>query len=115
MHLNLTHTAAQMWNLAINLPVMIGHKIPIDDDNWECFLLLIDIVRLCTSRVATTAHAGILAALIHDHHHQFARCYPGKSITPKLYYMVHFALQIIRYILYTIPRDYTYILYTYIL
>lgn len=98
-----------MWNLAINLPVMISHKIPIDDDNWE------ESVRLCTSRVATTAHAGILAALIHDHHHQFARCYPGESITPKLHYMVHFALQIIRYIPYTIPRDYTYILYTYIL
>ena len=85
-----------MWNLAINLPIMIGDKIPCGDDDWECFLLLLDILQLCTARVASSAHAGILEALIHDHHHQFIRCYPGASVTPKLHYMVHFPRQIIR-------------------
>ena len=66
-----------MWNLAINLPIMIGDEIPCGDDDWECFLLLLDILQLCTARVASSAHAGILEALIHDHHHQFIRCYPG--------------------------------------
>ncbi len=85
-----------MWNLAINLPLMIGDKICLGDENWECFLLLLDILQLCTTRVASSAQAGILEALIHDHHQLFIRCYPGANVTPKLHYMVHFPRQIIR-------------------
>lgn len=88
--------AAQMWTLAINLPLMIGDKVCHGDQHWECFLLLLDILQFCTTRVATSAHAGILEALIHDHHHLFTRCYPGVNITPKMHYMVHFPHQIIR-------------------
>lgn len=90
------YTAAQMWNLAINLPLMIGDKIPSHDEKWECFLFLLDILQLCTTRIASKDHAGILEALIHDHHHLFTRCYPGVSITPKMHYMVHFPQQILR-------------------
>ena len=50
--------AAQMWNLAINLPLMIGSKIPVDDEHWECFLLLLDILQLCTMRFASDGQAG---------------------------------------------------------
>ena len=57
--------AAQMWNLAINLPLMIGDKIPYDDENWECFLFLLDILQFCTARVASRAHAGILEYMVH--------------------------------------------------
>ena len=63
------YTAAQMWNLAINFPLMIGDKIPSRDEKWECFLFLLDILQLCTTRIASEDHAGILEALIHDHHH----------------------------------------------
>ena len=59
--------AAQMWNLAINLPLMIGNAVPQENDMWECFLLLLDILQLCTARSSTTAHLGILEALIHSH------------------------------------------------
>lgn len=90
------HIAAQMWNLAINLPLMIGSKIPVDDEHWECFLLLLDILQLCTTRFASAGQAGYLEALIHDHHHLFTRCYPEANITPKMHYMVHFPRQIIR-------------------
>ena len=53
-----------MWNLAINLPLMIGNAVPQENDMWECFLLLLDILQLCTARSSTTAHLGILEALI---------------------------------------------------
>ena len=65
-HLSL---AAQMWNLAINLLLMIGNKIPLDDEHWECFLLLLDILQLCTTKFTSAGQAGFLEALIHDHHH----------------------------------------------
>ena len=69
---------------------MIGDKIPQDSDEWECFLLL-DILQICTARVASSAQAGILEALMHDdHHHHFVRCYPTASIIPKMHYMMHF-------------------------
>ena len=83
----LSYLAVQMWNLSINLPLMIGNKVPSGDENWECFLLLLDILQLCTSRIATTAHAGIIEAMVHDHHHRFTRCYPMASIIPKMHYM----------------------------
>lgn len=77
--------AAQMWALAINLPLMIGDKVPLNNEKWECYLLLLDILQICTSRVASSAQAGYLEALIYDHHHLFARCYPGANIIPKLH------------------------------
>lgn len=64
----LLYAAAEMWTLAINLPLMIGDKIPDDDETWECFHRLLDILQICTSRMASSAQAGILEALVHDHH-----------------------------------------------
>ena len=52
-----------MWTLAINLPLMIGNKVPLDNEKWECFLFLLDILQLCTTRVASSAQAGFLEAL----------------------------------------------------
>ena len=69
-----------MWIFAINLPLIIGNKIP-EDDTKECFLLLLDIVQFCTAKVSSSAHAGILEALIHDHHELFN---PNASVTPVL-------------------------------
>ena len=89
-----------MWALAINLPLIIGGKVPQCNEKWECFLLLLDILQLCTARVASAAQAGYLAALIFDHHHLFIRCYSEASVIPKLHYMVHFPKQILRYLSY---------------
>ena len=87
-----------MWALSVNLPLIIGDQVPQDDEMWECFLLLLDILQLCTARIASVSHAGYLEALIHDHHQLFTRCYPGVSVIPKMHYMVHFPQQIIRYV-----------------
>ena len=46
-----------------------------------------------TAKVASSAQAGFLEALIHDH---FTLCYPGVSLPPKTHVMVHFRQQIIR-------------------
>ena len=100
-----------MWALAINLPMMIGDRVPPTEEKWECFLLLLDILQLCTTRVASSAQAGYLAALVFDHQHQFIRCYPGVSVIPKIHYMVHFPKQILRYVSVTIIK--TALKYTY--
>lgn len=85
-----------MWALSINLPLMIGDKVPPTDEKWECYLLLLDIFQLSTARVASSAQAGYIEALICDHHQLFINCYPGVNVTPKMHYMVHFPQQIVR-------------------
>lgn len=83
---------------AVYLPLMIGHKVPENDEMWECYLLLLDILKLCTSRVQSPDLVAFLEVLISDHHHSFAHCYPGSSITPKLHYCIHLPSQILRYV-----------------
>ena len=70
--------------------------MPHDDETWECFLYLLDIIQLCTARTASSSQARYLEALIHDHHCQFCRCYSEANIIPKMHYMVHFPQQITR-------------------
>lgn len=97
MHMHNTNccsSATQMWVLATNLPLIIGDLVPIGDELWECFLLHIDILQLCTARKVTSAQAGYLEALINDHHQMFTRCYSCR-VTPKIHYMVHFPKQMI--------------------
>ena len=84
-----------MWILASNLSLMIGDPVHSDSDKWDCYLLLLDILQLCITRVATSAQAGFLEALICDHHQLFTRCYLAATITPKMHHMVHFPQQII--------------------
>ena len=46
-----------MWNLAINLPIMIDDTIPMTAKNGNTFFY---ILQLCTAPVTSSAHAGIL-------------------------------------------------------
>lgn len=38
--------AAQMWNFVTLLPLIVGDYVPLDETNWECFLLLLQIVKI---------------------------------------------------------------------
>lgn len=80
-------SAAQMWCLARFLPVMIGSLVPEDDEHWQVLLEIMDVVL----SPETTEHAvGVLEGLIEEHHYRFVDLYPGRSIIPKMHYMVHY-------------------------
>ncbi len=85
-----------MWSLAINFPLMVGDYIPHDNPKWECFLLLLDILQVCTARVFSKSLIGYLEILIEAHHQCFTENYPGAFVIPKMHYMVHFPRQILR-------------------
>ena len=85
-----------MWTLATILPLLIGDLIPDDQPNWECFLVLLEITKHVTARLTSPAVACHVAALVHQHHHDFKQCYPSVVLTPKSHYMVHFARQMTR-------------------
>ena len=86
-----------MWTFSTLLPLIIGDLVPNDDQRWECFLLLLEIVKHCTSRVTSPKAAVIVAVLVDQHHQSFRKCYPGTNITPKMHYMVHFLEQLLRF------------------
>ena len=88
--------ASQMWTFASLLPLIIGDLVPEDEPHWECYLLLLQIVKHCTSRVTSAASSAIVAALVDQHHQCFKACYPGIMLTPKMHYMVHFPRQLLR-------------------
>ena len=92
--------AAQMWMLAIYLPLIVGSEVPPEEPLWECFLLLIDILQISTARILSPGLAAYLGVLIHDHHNMFRHCYPTASIIPKMQYLVHFPSQILKWALY---------------
>ena len=108
-----TYIAAQMWTFAILLPLIIGDLVPEEEPHWECFLLLLQIVKHCTSsRVTSTAASAIIAALIDQHHQNFKKCYSSTALTPKMHYMVHFPQQLLRLVAFK-DNNYT-LLYIYI-
>ena len=83
-------TAAQMWTLARNLPVMIGDLVPKDDSNWECYLLLLDILDICMAPILNEELISYLSLLIQHHHEMYRTVYPDETLLPKHHYMVHY-------------------------
>lgn len=78
-----------MWLLGRILPLIIGDKVPDDDEKWLNFLLLMEIVDLLFCPRISEDSASYLAALISDHHNEFVELYPTESVIPKMHYMVH--------------------------
>ena len=77
-------SATQMWCLGRLLPLMIGDKVPEDDDHWINFLLLRDVI---VAPVLAPDCVGYLKFQIRDHHEML---YPTCNITPKMHYLIHY-------------------------
>ena len=87
-----------MWNLAVYFPLMIGSLVPDDDEEWGCFLLLLDILQICVSWIVSTDLMGYLSDLISAYLSSFRECYPHLNIIPKQHYMIHLPKHISKYV-----------------
>ena len=87
---------SQAWTFATIVPMVIGHRVPEDDLNWDCYLLLLQVIQFSTAKVVSPSSVTCLAHLIDQHHQIFIQCYPSIKVTPKMHYMVHFSQQIMR-------------------
>ena len=47
---------------------MIGDKVPFDNRNWECFLLLLEITKVSTARITSSEASAFLNVLFEEHH-----------------------------------------------
>ena len=61
-------TACQMWCLFHFLPIIIGDKVDVDMEEWQCLLKLWNIVQLCTAPAMRKDDIPYLRAPIEEHH-----------------------------------------------
>ena len=87
-------SAAQMSVLIQILPFLVGDKIPEDNSNWHCFLLLRKIIEIIFSPVLRETHCSFLKLLIEDHHSKFVALYGYDCLIPKMHFLVHYPEQI---------------------
>ena len=87
-----------MWNLAVSLPLMVGDLVLHTDEEWECFLLLLDVFQICVLPVVSVDLVPYLTVLIEMYLSAFHKCYPAKNIIPKQHYMTHFPSQMLKYV-----------------
>ena len=79
----------QMWTLGRYLPFAIGYLIPEDNEYWENYLRLLEIIDIVFARKVPMDECGYLESLIRDHHTSFKELYPETSITMKMHSMIH--------------------------
>ncbi len=82
-------TAAQMWTLGRLLPIMVGEFVPISDEKWQNFGLLLHITDCLMSPQISRDDVANLKYIIEEHHSAFAALYPDKSFIPKLHFLIH--------------------------
>jgi len=75
--------------LAHILPLVIGYYVPEDDEYWLLFLQMMEITDLLLSPSTSNDHAAYVATLVNEHHQEFRRLYPDKSIIPKMHFLSH--------------------------
>ena len=84
-----------MMTLIFLPPFMIGNYVPIDDEHWECFLLLWDICSAVCAYEISPVDSVYLSWLVETYLESFAYLYGKNCITPKMHHMVHLPEQII--------------------
>ena len=78
-----------MWLLGSLLPLIIGDLVPNDDEYWDLFLQMMEIVDVLFSSNTAEDHAGYVAVLINDHHKDFCRLYHDHNIILTMHFMVN--------------------------
>ena len=85
-----------MFCLGKFLPLIIGTLVPDDDKHWKLFSLLLDIIDIVFASKTTVNTIAVLEGLIEEHHSTFVNIYPGRSVIPKMHYMVHYPSHMLR-------------------
>jgi hypothetical protein len=81
--------ASQMWTFARFLPLVIGHRIPEDNELWENYLCLLSIMDILFAPIVDKEDCCYLESLICDYLHRLKVHFSDVRITPKLHYMIH--------------------------
>ncbi len=76
--------ASQMWVLGRYFPLLVGDRIPKDDELWNCYsCILLDIVQYLFAPKLPCNDLAVLEMQITSHHEKFITLYPNNSVIPK--------------------------------
>jgi len=78
-----------MWLLGRILPLLLGDHIPDDDEHWQLYLQLMEIVDHLFCPEISSDQVAYLSTLINEHHSEFIKLYPTQSFIPKMHFMIH--------------------------
>lgn len=79
--------AHENWCL---LPLMLGLKVPEDDEVWQMLMTLKDIVELVMAPVHTEQSICSLDSLISEHRHRFLEVFPQEKLLLKHHFLEHY-------------------------
>lgn len=84
-------SASEMWCFLRNLPLLVGNLIPREQEHWQLLKMLLDITDIVLAPTITANLCSYLGRLVEDHHTYFKTLFPGKQLTPKQHFLVHYA------------------------
>ena len=83
-------SASEMWTLMQYLPVMIGDRVPEDDQHWKLLLSLSDCMSMIFAPAINREATYYLQQIIKDHLELFVDVFPGVKVRPKQHYLTHY-------------------------
>ena len=94
---SIKQNAGRTWCLLRLLPLMVGPKIPTDDEHWNLFLALKDIVEIVFAPRLALGHVLLLQTKIQDHIATFKLLFSDKALKPKQHFMLHYPRYLVLY------------------
>ena len=85
----ITILASQAWCLGRFLPLLVGDLVPDDNNYWNNYLQLLQIMEYTFAPVTTVGKLDYLQFLIEEYLSEFTELYPSRPLTPKMHYLVH--------------------------
>lgn len=92
----LVQNGGQTWCLLRLLPLMLGSRVPADDDRW---LFLIELKEICDILFAPMQSVDVLSLQmkVSDHLHKFFDLFPDTCMKPKHHFISHYCQEIITF------------------
>lgn len=81
-------SAAEMNAFVKNLSILVGDLIPYDNQVWDLYLCLVEIIDITTSKEIIPADVDLLKTIIAEHHSLYIQLF-GK-LKPKHHFLVHY-------------------------
>lgn len=79
-------------------PFVVADLIPHSDEQWDSYLVMLQIADYMFAPEITHDEVSYLAVLIENHHSGFSHLYPSASFLPKMHYLVHAPRLITKYV-----------------
>ncbi len=86
---NISGSASEKLCLFLLLPFLIGDRVPVDNNQWNLYLLLRDIMDYLMCHKIPRRVLPYLQLLVENFVQTFVELFPGK-MTPKLHFLLHY-------------------------